>query len=233
MRLERKCFKDVDLTDPFFDSLKASYSEFTEWFTRKAQENAYVFTTEQGAVDGFLYLKVEDGMVSDVNPVLASARRLKVGTLKINAHGTKLGERFIKKIFDHATYEGVQEIYVTVFDVHAPLIALLCRYGFIKRASKKSANGIESVLVKRLYDQHHGIVARYPIVSLPGQRAYLLSLKPEWHTRLLPDSILKTETADIVQDISHTNSIHKVYLTAMTGCRWTQARRRASDLQNH
>jgi L-amino acid N-acyltransferase YncA len=217
MLLERKYFKDVDLADPFFDSLKASYSEFSDWFARKAQDSAYVFTNEHGAIDGFLYVKVEDGVVPDVNPVLPAARRLKIGTLKINAHGTKLGERFIKKIFDHATYEGVHEIYVTVFDEHAPLIALLERYGFVRRASKTSANGIESVLVKRLHDHHDNIVARYPIVNLSGQRAYLLSLRPEWHTRLLPDSILKTEAADIVQDISHTNSIHKVYLTAMRG----------------
>ncbi|CAB3761750.1 N-acetyltransferase [Paraburkholderia solisilvae] len=217
MLLERKYFRDIDLNDPFFDSLKASYSEFSEWFVRKNQDTAYVFTNQNGAIDGFLYIKIEEGAVSDVDPVLPAAKRLKIGTLKINAHGTKLGERFIKKIFDHATYEGVQEIYVTVFDEHAALIALLERYGFIRRASKTSVNGIESVFVKRLCDVHDDVVARYPVVRLAGQRAYLLSLKPEWHTRLLPDSILKTETADIVQDVSHTNSIHKVYLTAMRG----------------
>jgi hypothetical protein len=217
MRLERKCFKDVDLSDPFFGSLIRSYSEFPIWFARKAQDSAYVFTNDTGAIDGFLYLKVEEGVVSDVDPALPAAKRLKIGTLKINAHGTKLGERFIKKIFDHATYESVQEIYVTVFEEHASLIMLLERYGFIRRASKTSANGVELVLVKRLQDHHDSIVARYPVVSLSGQRAYLLSLKPEWHTRLLPDSILKTEAADIVQDVSHTNSIHKVYLTAMRG----------------
>lgn len=49
------------------------------------------------SIDGFLFLKVEDGLVGDVTPPLAPMTRIKVGTFKINAHGTKLGERFVKK----------------------------------------------------------------------------------------------------------------------------------------
>jgi hypothetical protein len=57
----------------------------------------------------------------------------------------------------------------------------------------------------------------YPLVQVAGHNIYLLSLMPQWHSRLLPDSILRNEDANIVQDISHTNSIHKVYLAAMAG----------------
>lgn len=32
MLLERRKFKDIDLDDPFFDSLKAEYEEFPIWF---------------------------------------------------------------------------------------------------------------------------------------------------------------------------------------------------------
>ncbi len=44
-----------------------------------------------------------------------------------------------------------------------------------------------------------------------------MALYPKWHTRLLPDSILANENTDIIQDVSHANSIQKVYLTAMGG----------------
>lgn len=226
--LQYKRFADINLNDPFFDSLKASYREFSDWFRRKAEERAYVFYGDSGLIDGFLYLKAEPQIVDDCNPPLSthfSSGWLKVGTLKINAHGTKLGERFIKKIFDYAITYGFNDIYVTVFSEHAPLIALLERYGFRKEAEKVTANGTELVLTRRFNLKYDGVAntnKNYPLVNFRGDatyhpKIYLLSIYPKWHTRLLPDSILRTEDASIVQDVSPTNSIHKVYLTSMGG----------------
>lgn len=217
MQLERRKFKDISLDAPFFDSLKADYREFSSWFAKKAEEFAYVFEGDSGEIDGFLYLKAEDGALVDVTPPLPEARRIKVGTLKINAHGTKLGERFVKKIFDHATFERAEEIYVTVFAHHAPLLTLLQRYGFQEKAQKTTKNGTELVLVRDIRGGYIDPVTSYPLVRLGQERTFLLSLYPKWHTRLLPDSILSDEAADIVQDVSHSNSIHKVYLAAMNG----------------
>lgn len=226
--LQYKRFADVNLNDPFFDSLKASYREFSDWFRRKAEEYAYVFYGDNGFIDGFLYLKAEPQIIDDCNPALStdfSHGWLKVGTLKINAHGTKLGERFIKKIFDYAITYGFNDIYVTVFSEHVPLIALFERYGFWKEAEKVTANGTELVLTRRFNLIYNGVEntnKNYPLVNFKGDatyqpQIYLLSLYPEWHTRLLPDSILRNEDTSIVQDVSPTNSIHKVYLTAMSG----------------
>jgi hypothetical protein len=219
MNLTRQVFGNINLADPFFDSLKADYAEFSDWFARKAASGdaAYVFQDDNEAIDGFLYLKIEDGAVNDTTPPLPPARRVKVGTLKINAHGTKLGERFVKKIFDHAISEGVSEVYVTVFAAHTGLVTLLTRYGFVAAATKTTANGVEQVLVKRMGELRPTTLQSYPLVQVAGHNIYLLSLMPQWHSRLLPDSILRNEDANIVQDISHTNSIHKVYLAAMAG----------------
>jgi hypothetical protein len=61
------------------------------------------------------------------------------------------------------------------------------------------------------------ITLDYPFINTNCNK-FLLSIYPQWHSRLLPDSILKNESKDaIVIDVSHTNSIHKVYLTKMTG----------------
>lgn len=217
MDLVYKKFKDVNLDDVFFSSLKEAYIEFSDWFRRKSEEYAYVFYSDSGAVDGFLYLKIEDGVVDDVSPPLPLARRVKVGTMKINPHGTKLGERFVKKIFDHAIYHGINEIYVTVFDEHEALIRILKTYGFQHVANKTTNNGTELVLVKRIFSSFSNFTESYPLVNLRNQKAYVLSLYPMWHTRLLPDSILKNENSDIIQDISSANSIHKVYLSSMNG----------------
>lgn len=186
------------------------------WLARKADERAYVYAVE-GAIEGFLYLKREDGALTDVTPPLPPKARIKVGTLKINPHGTRLGERFVKKIFDHALHQGVAEIYVTAFPKHAKLIELLQRYGFEERARKTMSNGTELVLVRDLAQAKADVTQRYPRIATTGARAYLLALYPRWHTRLLPDSILANEDSDIVTDVSHTNSIHKVYLAGMRG----------------
>ena len=42
---------------------------------------------------------------------------------------------------------------------------------------------------------------------------YVLSINPEYHTKLFPDSILKTEQKyNSIQDVSDTNSIYKIYM---------------------
>lgn len=215
MNLELKQFKNINLDDSFFCSLKADYAEFSQWFAKKSEDHAYVFYGDAGQLDGFLYLKVEHGAIDDVSPPLPPQKRLKVGTMKINPHGTRLGERFVKKIFDHAVFEQAAEIYVTVFAKHEALVGLFSRYGFKQKAEKSTRNGTEVVLVRALDESFTDVVEGYPLVQLNNAASYLLALYPQWHTRLLPDSILKNENASIVQDISHTNSIHKVYLAAM------------------
>lgn len=217
MPLERKKFAEVDLSDPFFDSLKADYLEFSDWFAAKAEHEAYVFYDDAHHLQGFLYLKVEDEEIGDVTPPLPARRRLKVGTFKIIPHGTRLGERFVKKIFDHAVEQSIDEVYVTIFQKHEALVALLSKYGFRQAATKTTKNGEELVLVKKLHELNGDIIADYPVVDLRRSRSYLLSIYPKWHTKLFPDSILKTEHSSIIEDISHTNSIHKVYLASMNG----------------
>lgn len=206
----------VPVSDGFFDTLRADYPGFDDWLQRKVAESAYVARREDGGIDGFLYLKLEDGAVSDVQPALAPAKRLKVGTLKVNPHGTRLGERLLKKVFDHATEHDVEEIYVTVFPKHAKLIELFARYGFRKVGAKTGPGGVEDVMVRSLRTLSGDVTRDYPLIDMSA-RKFLLSLYPVWHTRLLPDSKLHTESPDIVKDVSHTNSIHKVYLTGMKG----------------
>lgn len=206
----------VPVSDTFFDTLRADYPGFDEWLKRKGAESAYVARRKEGGIEGFLYLKLEAGSVDDVQPALGPARRLKVGTLKVNPHGTRLGERLLKKVFDHATEHDVDEIYVTVFPKHAKLIELFARYGFRKVATKTGHGGVEDVMVRSLRALSGDVTRDYPLINMSG-RKFLLSLYPQWHTRLLPDSKLHTESPDIVKDVSHTNSIHKVYLAGMKG----------------
>ena len=141
-------------------------------------------------------------------------KRLKVGTFKIDAHSTRLGERFVKKIMDKGIYEGYEEAYVTIFSKQDGLISLLKKFGFKDYGTK----GEELVLVKDFKNLTGDIIKDYPLIQPKGKRKYLLSIYPSYHTPLFSDSILKNEERkvdELVADVSYSNSIHKVYICFM------------------
>lgn len=206
----------VDINDPFFDSLKADYQGFEKWFASKALEKSFILEdSTSGSVEGMLYVKTENGPITDIDPVLPTGKWLKVGTLKINAAGTKAGERVIKKAFDRAVNENCVGIYVTVFSTHTALINLLVRYGFSLHGSKTTPSGTEEVYKKDLLSDHGDIRKNYPRFNVDGRRYWLLAIYPEYHTNLLPDSKLFTDPVDIVADVSHTNTIEKIYVSKL------------------
>jgi hypothetical protein len=210
-------FRDINLNDSFFDALKNDYAEFSDWFSRKAQANetAYLLTTDIGSVDGFMYLKTETGCINDTSPPLPNGIHLKVGTFKFNSQGTRRGERFLKKIFDYAIEFNVDDIYVTVFSKHAPLVKLFEEYGFVINGKKITNNGEELCLVRNMRVLKYNPALDYPLIDTRIAQPHLLAIQPMYHTRLFPDSILNNENSQIIEDVSHTNSIHKIYICSM------------------
>jgi hypothetical protein len=208
-----KEFRNIDINDPFFDSLKADYKGFEQWFHRKHENRADIIEDKNGNIQAFLYLKQENGLVNDTVPVLPAKKRIKVGTFKVNPHGTRIGERFIKRLLNIGLSKNVDEMYVTIFPKHTKLKSLLEKYGFLKVAEKISPDGTEDVLLKSFTDFTGDMFKDFPFVHTKGKAKYLLSIKPEYHTDLLPDSMLKNESFDSLEDTSHTNSIHKIYIS--------------------
>lgn len=94
--IEHKTFADVDLQDPFFQSLREDYPKFDDWFRGKSNHEVFVQYDDNNKIMGFLYLKVEEQMVEDVVPNILANKILKVGTFKIEAHGTKMGSNLLK-----------------------------------------------------------------------------------------------------------------------------------------
>lgn len=223
MDLQLQPFREIDLADPFFDSLKAAYPEFSTWYNKKAAagEQAYVFFFEDGRVADFLYMKIETEEVSDVEPVLPAKRRLKVGTFKILPRHTRRGERFMKKIMDTAMAQDVDEVYVTIFPTEELqyLIRLFERFGFYHRADKPH-EGRESewVMVKDMRAVKGTVLADYPRMRTSGRRKWMLGIYPQWHTPLFPDSILNNESYDMVKDCTPTNGIYKIYISWNSEC---------------
>lgn len=226
MDLQVQRFSDINLNDSFFDSLRASYPEFNEWYNKKAAAGAtaYCYYVDNELKD-FLYLKIEEDELSDLTPALPAKKRLKVGTFKVdndNRHTTR-GERFMKKIMDMAIAEDVDEIYVTMFPTEElqGLIRMFEKFGFSHIADKPHEGGnAEYVLIKDMTTHVDDFKLDYPFVKKASSNKYVLSIVPEFHTHLFPDSILKNEKKyDLIQDVSETNSIYKIYLCWMQGTR--------------
>ena len=55
----------------------------------------------------------------------------------------------------------------------------------------------------------------FPSILTKNVSKYILGIKPEYHTGMFSDSMLKTENFSILKDSSEANSIHKVYITKM------------------
>jgi len=219
LSVKKEYFGNIDLSDKFFDSLKTDYVGFKKWFNNKADEPVYICKSDE-QIMAFLYLKVEDETenYSDITPPFSKKRRLKVGTFKVSLNGYKIGERFVKIIFDNASRFQVEEIYVTVFNKtieQQRLIKLLEDYGFKSYGQKTTSSGTELVYT-RDFDKTvclENPKVTYPFVSVEGD-IFIVPIYPEYHTDLFPDSILKTESPeDYVENEPFRNAISKVYIS--------------------
>ncbi|WP_439479286.1 hypothetical protein [Chryseobacterium aquaticum] len=219
LSVKKDFFGNINLKDNFFSSFLEDYHEFELWFNKKSDNVSYICETN-GEVKAFLYLKVEDSNsenYNDITPIFQPKKRLKIGTFKVESTGYKLGERFLKIIFDNALRNNVEELYVTIFDKREEqqrLISLLEEWGFVHWGTKETKNGIEQVFIR---DFNKNVNPK-PQVSFPfvsrNANKYIVPIYPEYHTELFPDSILNNESpTNFVENEPHRNALKKVYIS--------------------
>ncbi len=219
LSVKKALFGELDVNDTFFDSLRKDYPGFNKWFNRKSEEAAYTCREGEKLV-AFLYLKVEDRRepYHDILPPFRPKKRLKIGTLKVDLNGFKIGERFLKIIFDNAIKQHVEEIYVTIFPHSVGedrLIKLLEDFGFKHHGEKRNSFGNEQVYVRDMTSRFSPDDPKltFPFIS-KSAGIFLVPIYPEYHTELLPDSILNTESpSEFVEHEPHRNAIRKVYVS--------------------
>lgn len=221
LAVKKVYFGDVKLEDPFFDSFREDYRGFDKWYKRKSDEITYV-CYQNDVLSAFLFVKVEDESenYSDITPIFERKKRLKIGTFKVTSNGYKIGERFLKIIFDNALKQKVNEIYVTIFDKRNEqlrLISLLEDWGFKFHGIKSTENGEEKVFVKP-FDKSEPVNLENPKLTYPfiskESRVFIVPIYPAYHTELFPDSILKTESPmHFVENEPHRNALSKVYIS--------------------
>lgn len=215
----KRLFGEVELRSSFFDSFRDDYHGFDKWFNGKSNDTAYTCVDEKGQLVAFLYIKREGRgeSYSDISPPLPAADRLKIGTMKVVSNGYKLGERFLKIVFDNAMLFGVEEVYVTIFKrtpEQMRLYRLLEDWGFVYHGKKTTPTGDETVLVRDFRPHLDSDPKKcFPFVSGKA-RKFIVPIYPAYHTELLPDSILNTESSkDFVEGTPNRNAISKVYVS--------------------
>ncbi len=214
-------FAEVDIKDHFFDSFREDYANFDKWFNKKSDDSCYVCYSDNN-LTAFLFIKIEtqDENYSEISPAFAKKKRLKIGTLKVTENGYKIGERFLKIIFDNALQYKVDEIYVTIFnhrEEQERLIDLLKIWGFVHFGTKTTNNGIENVYT-RLFNKSLPVNVGNPKLTFPffsrNRNIFIVPIYQEYHTELFPDSILNNQSPkDFVENFPHRNAISKVYIS--------------------
>jgi predicted nucleic acid-binding protein len=217
LNVQKLKFGRINLDDDFFTSLKVDYPGFDKWFIKKYDEEAYItVNSNNGLLLSFLYLKLEDKDENylDISPSFMSKKRLKVGTFKVINNGFRLGERFMKIIFDNALKNKVDEIYVTIFDKRDEqkrLIDLLEHWGFILWGKKNEELVYVRDFTKKV--DLNNLKLSYPFIS-SDKDCFIVPIYPDYHTELLPDSILNNESPEeFIEDFPHRNGINKVYVS--------------------
>tara|TARA_B110001452_G_C15235765_1_gene427847 strand:+ start:601 stop:2124 length:1524 start_codon:yes stop_codon:yes gene_type:complete len=222
LAVKKSDFEEIDIKNSFFNSFREDYNEFDGWFIKKFDNVCYVCHND-GNLTAFLYIKVEETgseSYSEITPIFPQKKRLKIGTLKVVSNGYKIGERFLKIVFDNANQYKVEEIYVTIFDKRpeqGQLIEMLKNWGFIEHGIKTTENGDEIVLT-RDFNRTSPINISNPKYTFPffsrDTRKYIIKIEHQYHTELFPDSInTREDKTKYIDNQPHRNRIGKVYIS--------------------
>ena len=215
---------NLNINDPFFDSLKEEYGEFETWFKKISREGrkCWVHLRGDGAIGALLIYKVENETIDSIPPFPAK-NRFKMATFKATHTGYKIGELFIKLSVEYCIKNDLTEMYLTHFTQPDDyLVDLITEYGFVKVARKR--NG-EDVFVKELLADTRKIESLYPIkiskIFYPSfydgaeVNKFIVPILPEFHERLFTE--YKRRQTKLFEHaggfIVEGNTIKKAYLS--------------------
>lgn len=214
---------NLDVNDPFFDSIKEEYFKFEKWFKKISREGrkCWVYFEEDGSIGALLIYKIENEAISSIPP-LPKKERLKICTMKVIHTGYKIGELFIKLSVQFCINNNIEEIYLTCYSEKRPyLIQLITEYGFYKTAEKNT----EDVYNKQLIPDKKkiSIIATSDIAKkfypsfYDGFRVkkFIIPIRPEYHERLFIEYNRRQTTLPehIGEFIIEGNTIKKAYLS--------------------
>lgn len=222
-KIETKYLYEIDVRQPFFNSLRASYSGFNDWFNRCASEKRRAWVIEDdGNLSALCVFKEEkDEIVTDTNDCLYG-RSLKLCTFKVADLGKKLGERLLFVSFKMAVENDFDYVYLQVREEgQGFLLNLLQDYGFVRLGEYHDDITYVKDMRRGVYNEGLSESERleydvryYPhFLFGPEVKKYVVPIRPDFHDKLFPDLKHQPEFFDDVNGFdSEANAIKKAYI---------------------
>lgn len=219
-RFVLKPFYELNIDDPFFDSLKRDYpgtassTGFEIWFQKKSisGQQALVFEDEYG-LGAFLALKEETEGLLLKGASMPQKHRMKICTIKISERyqGKRIGEGAIGLVLWEWQKSGIEEIYVTVFESRQqPLVNLLERFGFLRVGIN---NNDEAVYAKnRLKLDFSNPYKSFPFIQSNFDYAGYVIIDDNYHDTMFAYSELAGNKLTEKVQLSVTNGLSKIYV---------------------
>jgi hypothetical protein len=189
------------LSSPFFNTLRAGYGTFDQWFRRKAEDGrkAWVHWHEPGVLGGICIFDRQDNeQVAEGLTIKGTA--LKLSTFKVGdtSRGRKVGELFLKAAFKFATVNRLEHIFIHGDEEkHYFLFELLADFGFVKVGRHPAGGRQDAVYLKRhpsgappadnttAFEYLRAFLPHFR--DDPGVDTYVVPIKPDYHDILFPD----------------------------------------------
>lgn len=217
-KFEFKKFCDINIDDPFFNSLKLDYPAddtnigFEAWFSKKGIEGAeaLVFKDDDG-LGAFICLKDENESIPLKEKILPINSRKKISTLFIaeRYRRQRLGEGALGLALWEWQKSSQNEIYITVFEKHKLLIKQLEIFGF--QLVGHNLNG-ECVYLKSRFDIDYSTPYKsFPFINPNFKKAGYLIVNDYYHDTLFPYSEL-SRTFQEQLSLSVSNGMSKIYI---------------------
>ena len=208
----------LDENDPIFKSLQKDYTDFNEWLVKCKREHrqAWVIDGQESNFAAFSIVKHKKSKTWALN-----GKVLKICSFKVSEqyNGIRYGELLLKTIFDYATKNGYDWIYITVLEKHNVLINLLEDFGFRDIRAKTGAG--EIVFSKPMscpdeidesFDPLSFNVRYGPFaLKFQGVPSYIIPIRPQFHRLLFPEVEKQLEIQPGNRPFG--NSIRKAYLS--------------------
>lgn len=202
--------------DPILESFRRDYPNFDEWLTRCKRQHrlSWIIGDPQEGLRALTIVKKDE----EDPPRELTGRVLKICSFKVaeQANGFRYGELLLRAIFDYATRNDYDGLFVTAFEKYQRLIELLQLFGFQVSENRTSLG--ELILVKALkpgpssqdlspLELHVRYGPRHFETEAPW---YLVPIQPRYSSVLFPE----TTQQDTLFPGRHPfgNAIRKAYL---------------------
>lgn len=211
---------NLDLTLPFFDSLKGDYADnkggFEGWVKRNPERHCWTIKIDNSLAGLCIYKHDEE--IEHAGILMPS---MKLSTFKVSDEyeGRKLGELLLKMAHQHAVKNKMASMWVTAHEKQEKLIAFLKKFGFLVHADMTGKDMIfyklmqppaklpkmEPLEFHKFYSPHF-----YDDKEI---RKFVIPIQSDFHDILFPE-VTPQPTFEGLQrgDAIPGNTIRKVYI---------------------